>query len=208
MSAFFTLVKCSGRLLPALLTKISNREIFLRIFLNSSIFVTSQTKALLEPLVFLIILLTSFVLLSKWFYTSCKLNHLNGMKGLNTSPRWAWLWYAIPIANLFKPYQSLKETYQASTQRDDWKEISIPWAFPIWWMSYLSSSFASNISFRLFSNLTEDSPYQDYVTEHYVAFTGEFLWVVSAIALLQIVKTVSVNQSKLNFQIKYTEQGK
>ena len=162
----------------------------------------------ISGLVFLIILITSFVLLSKWFYTSCKLNHLNGMKGLNISPRWAWLWYAIPFANLFKPYQSLKETYQASTQRDDWKEISVPWAFPIWWMSYLSSSFASNISFRMFSNLTEDSPYQDYVTEHYVAFTGEVLWVVSAIALLQIVKTVSANQSKLNFQIKYTEQGK
>lgn len=156
-------------------------------------------------LFYLIIVFTSFVLLSKWFYTSCKLNHLNGMKGLNTSPRWAWLWYAIPIAALFKPYQSLEETYQASTQRDDWKEISVPWVFPIWWLSWLFSNAASNYSFRLFSNLTEDSPYQDYVTEHYVAFTGEFLWVVSAIALLQIVKTVSANQGKLNFDKSYTK---
>ena len=80
--------------------------------------------------------------------------------------------------------------------------------FPIWWMSFLSSAAASNISARLFSNLTEDSPYQDYVTAYYVSFTDDILWVVSAIALLQIVKTVSVNQSKLNFEIKYTEQGK
>ena len=61
-------MKCSGRLLPALFTRTSNREIFLRIFLNSSAFVTSQTKALLEPLVFLIIFPTliksDFVLLN------------------------------------------------------------------------------------------------------------------------------------------------
>ena len=54
MFSFFTLVKCSGRLFPALFTKISKRGIFPKIFLNSYIFVTSQTNNLLEPLVFFI----------------------------------------------------------------------------------------------------------------------------------------------------------
>ena len=51
-------MKCSGLLFPALLTKISKRLIFLSTFLNSFKFVTSQTNEKLEPLVFLIILLT------------------------------------------------------------------------------------------------------------------------------------------------------
>ena len=64
-------MKCSGRLLPALLTKISSREIFLRIFLNSSLSVTSQTKALLDPLVFglivsIVLMAVAANLISSW----------------------------------------------------------------------------------------------------------------------------------------------
>ena len=58
MFSFLTLVKCSGLLFPALLTKISNLVIFCKIFLNSSNCVTSHTNDLLEPFVFLIILFT------------------------------------------------------------------------------------------------------------------------------------------------------
>lgn len=147
----------------------------------------------------------SMILLSKWFYTSCKLNHLSGVKGLETSPRWAWLWYAIPIANLVKPFQSLEETYKASFQRDDWEEITYPWVFPIWWASLLVSGVFSNISVNLYMDLTEDSPYQDFVAEHYYALTSDILYIISAFALLQIVKTISDNQSKLNFEINFTK---
>ncbi len=147
----------------------------------------------------------SMILLSKWFYTSCKLNHLSGVKGLETSPRWAWLWYAIPIANLVKPFQSLEETYKASFQRDDWEEITYPWVFPIWWGSFLVGGVFSNISVRMYWDLTEDSPYQDFVAEHYYALTSDILYIISAFALLQIVKTISDNQSKLNFEINFTK---
>lgn len=150
-------------------------------------------------------LFASMILLSKWFYTSCKLNHLSGVKGLETSPRWAWLWYAIPFANIVKPFWSLEETYKASFQRDDWEEISNPWVLPIWWISFLAGNLFSNISVRMYWDFTEDSPYQDYITEHYFTLTSDILYFISALSLLQIVKTISDNQSKLNFEINFTK---
>ena len=63
----------------------------------------------------------------------------------------------------------------------------------------------SNISLRMYWDLTEDSPYQDYVAEHYFALTSDILYSISALALLQIVKTISDNQSKLNFEINFTK---
>ena len=57
----------------------------------------------------------------------------------------------------------------------------------------------------MYLDLTEDSPYQDYVTENYIALTSDILYIISALALLQIVKTISDNQSKLNFEINYTK---
>lgn len=146
----------------------------------------------------------SYILLSKWFYISCKLNHLNGVRGLETSPRWAWLWYAIPIATLFKPYQSLEETYKASFQKEDWEEILVPWVFPIWWLSWLVSGFLFNRSADQFFNLTEDSLFENWVTYYYTVSAFDLINIVSAFALLQIVKTISKNQSKLNFDINYT----
>lgn len=146
----------------------------------------------------------SHILLSKWFYTSCKLNHLNDVKGLETSARWAWLWYAIPIAALIKPYQSLEETYKASFQKEDWEEIPVPWVFPIWWLSWIVSNFLGNRSANQFFDLTEETLYENWVTYYYTVSAFDLINIVSALALLQIVKTISKNQSKLNFDINYT----
>jgi Domain of unknown function (DUF4328) len=44
--------------------------------------------------------------------------------------------------NLFKPYQAVKEAYQASDPargRTDWRESEVPEFLSFWWLSYLAN---------------------------------------------------------------------
>ena len=58
-----------------------------------------------------------------------------GASGLEISPGWSAGWWFIPIANLFKPVQSMSEIYRASIKPRGkaWKKISTPATVGVWW---------------------------------------------------------------------------
>ena len=74
-----------------------------------------------------------------------------GAKGLKTTPGWAAGWWFVPIANLFKPYQAMKEIYQCShaPASTEWRRVRTPGTLAVWWAVWLSSLFLSNLESRL-----------------------------------------------------------
>jgi hypothetical protein len=71
----------------------------------------------------------------------------------NVSPGWSVASWFIPFANLVWPYKIMKTLLWASDPAGE----SIPgdrverarWTFPLWWFTWLISSFAGNASLRL-----------------------------------------------------------
>jgi hypothetical protein len=60
------------------------------------------------------------ILFLVWVYVA-KANTLRlGATGLKVSPAWAVAWYLIPIANFWKPCQTMDETWQASADSANW----------------------------------------------------------------------------------------
>lgn len=75
-----------------------------------------------------------------------------GSKGMEYSPGWTVGWFFIPIANLFKPYQAIRETYQASDPRTgdyDWRQSQIQAPLGWWWTAWIVSNIVDNIETRL-----------------------------------------------------------
>jgi hypothetical protein len=84
-----------------------------------------------------------------------------GARGMEFTPGWAAGWFFVPIANLFKPYQAMREIYQASDpDRDDesdeaalhslhWSNEPAPTQMKLWWGTWILMSFLDNSSFRL-----------------------------------------------------------
>jgi hypothetical protein len=56
------------------------------------------------------------------------------------SPRGAVGWFFVPVANLFKPFEALRETWQVSRNPGDWRNVATPVAFRWWWGLFLVSS--------------------------------------------------------------------
>jgi hypothetical protein len=76
-----------------------------------------------------------------------------GADGLTYSPGWAVGYWFIPILNLFRPYQVMRETWQASHPSHgggtSWKAVVAPSAIGAWWAIHLISNVANNISTRV-----------------------------------------------------------
>jgi hypothetical protein len=63
--------------------------------------------------VYVLALIASFILVGRWIYLASANAHAFSSE-MTITPGWAVGWYFIPVANLFKPLQAMKEIWFAS----------------------------------------------------------------------------------------------
>jgi hypothetical protein len=68
---------------------------------------------------------------------------------MTITPGWAVGWYFVPFANLFKPFQAMKEIWHASHESYGGYEERAPQILGWWWGLWLVNGFIGNISARL-----------------------------------------------------------
>jgi hypothetical protein len=88
------------------------------------------------------------VLVLKWIYRTNRNAHALA-DGLQISPPWAVGWYFVPIGNLWKPFQAMRETWQVSADPKGWSSVAVPGLLRWWWGLWLVSNWLSAGSFRL-----------------------------------------------------------
>ncbi|MCP8889224.1 DUF4328 domain-containing protein [Sphingomonas faeni] len=84
----------------------------------------------------------------RWIYRTSRNAHAIG-PAMAFTPGWAVGWFFVPIANLWKPFQAVGETWQVSADPDAPDAVPIPAVLRIWWGCWIASSIISNIDFRL-----------------------------------------------------------
>ena len=97
----------------------------------------------------LIIVVVSGILILKWIYRSNYNARQLGATEMAFTPGWSIGWYFIPIANLWKPYQAMKEIWKASSNPQSWNSQSVSSLLPWWWFFWIISNMFGNASFRL-----------------------------------------------------------
>ena len=90
---------------------------------------------------------TAFLVL-KWIYRTNRNAH-SVARGLTTPPNWAIIWFFVPIAFLWKPFQAFRETWQASAGANDWRTVKTPPILGWWWGMLLVSNLLGQIVFRI-----------------------------------------------------------
>lgn len=144
----------------------------------------------------------SIFLIGRWLFVSAKINHLLGIKGLTISPGWSVGWYFIPFANLVYPYQSLKETFKASFNTEEWGNIRVPYDFPIWWSTFIIGNFSSSIVLRMYLDLGETYTYEDLNQISYGEIVSDVFLIVNAVFFLKILNVIYLNQKDKSFQLR------
>ena len=158
-------------------------------------------RVIIIGIFYIIFTWASVVLIGRWFFVSAKINHLSGTKELKVSPGWSVGWYFIPFANLVMPYCSLKETFKASFNSEDWQNTKVPYDFPIWWATFLIRNFLSYLSVIISWSQRETYSYKILNLISYIDIVVDILLIINAIFLLRIVNTIFNNQKDKNFKL-------
>lgn len=81
------------------------------------------------------------ILFSAWVYRVNSNARALGAQGMRFSPRWAVGWFFVPIMNLFRPYQVVREAWKASDPKvlTQWDQIKTPLLLKAWWVMWLLS---------------------------------------------------------------------
>jgi hypothetical protein len=94
-------------------------------------------------------IITTIVIFAMWIYRANYNARQLGATDMVFTPGWSVGWYFIPIANLWKPYQAMREIWKASAAPANWKDHPRGPILPWWWGLFLFDNFLNQAAFRL-----------------------------------------------------------
>lgn len=97
----------------------------------------------------LIAFVASALLILQWIYRSNYNARQLGAHNMKYTPAWSIAYYFIPVFNLWKPYQAMKEIWLASKNPVDGRFSKNAPILPIWWTLWLASNLLGQSIFRL-----------------------------------------------------------
>lgn len=137
-----------------------------------------------------VIFIASVIVVCLWIYRA----HANlrdyGFEGLEYSPGWAVGWYFIPFANLFKPFQAMRELYTTSHGVDDRFGSEAPGSLGVWWGAWIIGNILGNVSTRI-SLMGDGSNMQVAIV---LSLASSVCMIVAAYLLREIVNQVTAAQ--------------
>jgi heme/copper-type cytochrome/quinol oxidase subunit 2 len=109
---------------------------------------TAEMISGIVALVYLLVFIVAGFLILRWVYRVNKNAHLLSHH-VTMSPGWNVGFFFIPIALLWKPFEGVRQSWQASARPEDPEAEPVPDLLRWWWGFWLASTVIGNISFRL-----------------------------------------------------------
>jgi Domain of unknown function (DUF4328) len=116
--------------------------------------------------------------------------------GLRITPGWAVGWWFIPIANLWKPFQAVRELWKASHGGGAWQSLRtwpvIGWWWAIWMLSLVHVWFGEHSGGVSFGTMPMGTPITptDIITRDKWQILSLALRVFAAVFAIKIVRSV------------------
>ena len=154
----------------------------------------SDDRLALVSLLYILVSVVLIVVFLVWLYR-IRINEDDlGISGTRFSNGWSvWVWF-IPIMHLFRPYQIMKEAWQASDPdaiSDGWMQSAISPLLGWWWALWLVGNYAANISLRIFFGADD---LRSYIDSDRLDLVSSALLILCALLAIMIVRGISARQ--------------
>lgn len=110
------------------------------------------------------------------------------------SPGGAVGWYFVPFAGLYKPFQAMRESWQASMNPANPAAVPVPSVMRWWWGAWIILSLVGNVTFRL--SLDAKTPIR-IIVSHWGALVSTPFDIVATVALTIVITRLSDAQRAL-----------
>ncbi len=92
--------------------------------------------------------LLNAVVVGRWIWRTNRNAHILA-EGMSVTSGWAVGWFFVPVANLWKPFEGLKETWQVSHDPANWPLVSVPALLRWWWGLWVGVNLGRNAEILL-----------------------------------------------------------
>jgi Domain of unknown function (DUF4328) len=140
-------------------------------------------------LVWLLVFLATVIVWSIWQHRAQGNARALTHDATEFTPGWAVGWWFVPIANLFKPFQTFRELWKASQGRDGWRALPTWPLIGWWWATWLAYNIIANTAWVTRGDTVESLHGADNLDIASNAFG-----IVSAVLAIQIVRSVIARQ--------------
>lgn len=156
----------------------------------------------LVGIIYLFVFVTSGLLILRWIHRANYNARQLGALNMTFSPGWAIGYYFIPILTLWKPYQAMKEIWEASKEPSDRPSQGSSGLLPLWWGLWIVSIIINQAIFRL-SMRAEEIP--ELMQINILTQVSDvldmplalvFLVIVNRIHLMQTARRISADSPK------------
>jgi hypothetical protein len=149
----------------------------------------NDTRETIIGFIYLIVYLTSTVTFIMWFRRAyfnlhMRVNHLTFSEG------WAAGSWFVPIINLFRPYQIMKELYGETKEILVKKGIVVPSNFTtnilgLWWTLWIINNIFGNIVFRYSKNATT---IEHLINSSIASMVSDFIGIPLSLLAIKVIK--------------------
>jgi len=121
--------------------------------------------------------------------------HALAIPRLTYSPGWAVGWWLIPVANLWKPFQTVRELWKASGGDETWWRIATWPVIGWWWACWIIFNLLYNATVRFWSS--DSASLDTLIAGDGFSIAGDLVSIVGAILAIAIVRAVNARQAGL-----------
>lgn len=146
----------------------------------------------------LLVFVVGGVVILKWIHRANYNARQLGAENLRFTPGWSVGWFFVPIANLWKPYQAMKEIWLASQSPADWSGVSRSPLLPEWWFLWLANGFVGQ---TILSASLRAETLDELLSVNYLGQGSE------VIAILLYVVTLALVNSVFRAQMQHAASG-
>ena len=145
---------------------------------------TADAVAGITSIAMLVAMLISIVFVSRWIMR-VNANAHSLSDSMTITPGWNVGWFFVPVATLWKPFQGLREAWQASVSPHDPGSVPVPALMRWWWGLWLATSIIGNISFRLSLNANDVGT---LIAAHWLDVASFFIDIPLSVALIMMIR--------------------
>ena len=122
-----------------------------------------------------------------WIYRANFNARQLGAQGMQFSPGWSIGYYFIPILWFWKPYQAMREIWQASKDPASWATVQRGSILPWWWFFFLADSMLGQVASRISSQAKEIN---ELIISTGILIAYDLVSIPAAIFALVLVKQI------------------
>ena len=173
-----------------LLDKIARGGFYSQTAIEMAAKASDERQAMLGA-AYIVVWLISGVIILRWIYRANQIARAKGAEGMAFTPGWSVGWYFVPVMWFWKPYQAMKEVWQATVSPANWHSVEIPGIFPLWWALFISGNILGQVIFRM-SQRDGDLEYLQSISS--ITAVSHVMDIVLAIVFLKLANRLISRQ--------------